>query len=219
MKLPGRKKFLLFSLMLFGPGFLLVMLSKGQQNFNFLETLGEIGHYEFYDLDSNLISSESKEYDIILFTTIQNGCFNAGDIDCNIYPYFIEELFYNEYEKSPKKFEGVKIYSIVTDSLGNAVKPSDLLLEEFSKYDSSFWELLIGDPKQVYGFEKEGLNFASIRNENGTPEFVRMGLLISNSNEIKAIRPLDGEAFVREFNERFRLLIKEKKIKEYNETR
>jgi hypothetical protein len=220
MKLPGRKKFLLFTLMLFGPGLLLIILSKGEQNFNFLKSIGEIGPYQFYDLDSNVISSKTDAYEIVLFTTIQNDCFNNANRSCRIYPYFIDELFYREYKKSPEKYKGVKIYSIVTDNDGNPVAPNPLLIEEFEKYNSEFWELVIGDPRQVYGFSKEGKVFSDVKNEEtGEYEFVRMGVLVTDKNQIKAIRPLDGEAFVREFNERFRLVLKEKKIKEYNENR
>lgn len=219
MSLPGRKKFLLFSLMLFGPGILLFLLSRGQQNFNYLDKIAETNTYQFYDLDSNLITSETNEYEIIIFTTIQNSCFDNTNKICSIYPYFMEEFFYNDYEKAPKKYEGVKIYSIVTDMDGNATAPDSLLIETFQKYNPEYWELLIGDPKQVYGFEKEGQLFTEVTDEEGNLEFMKMGMVVTNSTEIKAIRPLNGEAFARELSERFRMIIKEKDIKEYNEMR
>lgn len=220
MKLLGRRKSILVILMLCGPAVMLILLSKGQQNFVGLESLAKLNGYQFYDLDSNLISDKANDKEVIVFTTIQNTCFDNANKDCSIYPYFIEEFFYRDYFKSPKKYKNVKIYSIVTDKLGNPARPSALLIDAFSKYDRDFWELVVGDPKQVYSFKnKEGIVFSDIKDKDGNFEFIRMGLLVNMQNEIKAIRPLNGEAFVREFNERYRMLIKESTIKKYNESR
>ncbi len=219
MKSPGRKKFLLFALMLFGPGILLFLLSRGKQNFNYLDVLAKTENYRFYDVDSNIVSAETNEYDILIFTTIQNSCFDNTNKECAIYPYFMEQFFYDEFVKAPKKYKGVKIYSIVTDYEGNPVRPDSLLIETFENYDSKFWELLVGDPEQVYGFEKEGKKFTEIKDEEGNLEFVRMGMVVTNSTEIKAIRPLNSEAYTRELSERFRMIIKEKDIEKYNEER
>ena len=221
MKLPGRKKSILFILLLFGPGFLLIMLSRGQQKFSELETLNTLEFYSFFDIDSNIVSSETNDKKVIIFTTIQNSCFDNENIQCSIYPYFIDEFFYREYIKSPDKYKGVQIYSIVTDKDGNSVAPSDLLKEEFArKYDPKFWQLLIGDPKQVYSFKnKEGVIFSDLRDEKNQLRFLKMGLLANDKNEIKAIRPLTKEGFVREFNEKFRMLMKIETVKKYNETR
>ncbi|MCB0477159.1 MAG: hypothetical protein KDC84_03295 [Crocinitomicaceae bacterium] len=220
MSSPGRKKYILFTLMLFGPGILLFVLSRGKQNFNYLEVLGETPNYQLYDLDSNLISPETNEKDVLIFTTIQNSCYDNSDKSCNIYPYFIEQFFYDEFKSSPKKYSRVKIYSIVTDAEGNPVYPDSILIEAFKKYDPNLWTLALGDPKGVYGFEKKGMNFTEIRNEeDGKLEFPRMGMVVSESRKIRAIRPLNSEAFVRELSERFRMVLKEKDIKEYNENR
>lgn len=219
MKLPGRKKIILLTLMLFGPGLLLIILSRGQQKFNYLDTVATIENFKFYDLDSNLITLETNEKEIIIFTTIQSTCFDNKSKECTIYPFYIEELFYREYDKAPKKYDNVKIYSIVTDANGNAVSPDSLLIETFKKYDSNFWELVTGDPKQIYSFEKEGINFSTLKDDEGNLEFPKMAVLMNEKGEIKTIRPINGEAYAKDFNEKFRLLLKEKKIKEYNESK
>ncbi|MEZ4938366.1 MAG: hypothetical protein R2799_12325 [Crocinitomicaceae bacterium] len=220
MDSPGRKKIILFTLMLFGPGILLFVLSRGKQNFNYLEVLGETSEYRFYDLDSNLVSPETNEKEVLIFTTIQNSCFNNSEKSCLIHPYFIEEFFYNDFISSPKKFTRVKIYSIVTDEEGVPVYPDSLLIQAFEKYDHRFWDLVLGDPKQIYGFEKEGIQFTDLRDkESGKLEFPKMGMVVTESKKIRALRPMNSEAFVRELSERFRMILKEKDIKTYNESR
>lgn len=219
MSKPGTKKYILFSLMLFGPGILLFLLSRGKQNFNYLETLGETTEYVFHDLNGNIISGETNEKDVLIFTTIQNTCFDNSNKACIIHPYFIEEFFYNEFVAAPQKYSRVKIYSIVTDEMGNSVKADSILIKAFEKYNPEFWQLIEGDPKQVYGFEKEGKAFTELKDENGNFEYLKMGMIVSGSNQIRAIRPLNSEAFARELSERFRMVLKEKDIQKYNESR
>ncbi|NRA11519.1 MAG: hypothetical protein HRT57_06165, partial [Crocinitomicaceae bacterium] len=77
-KTAGRLKVALSFVLLFGPAFLLVLISTRSctHKFKQLPDLGEVAEYTFTDIDGKKRSFKDFEGEIVLATTLQVSCPN-----------------------------------------------------------------------------------------------------------------------------------------------
>ncbi len=235
----GLKRLGLMILVLLGPGFLIYLFAKTLDN-KFIElpyigkhtiVQGDDGnvdtiHYKLPDFkfelpDGSFITSESTKGQFLVFTTIQNECPDPDN--CGLYMYHIDELFYSKLKKNKDNYNNVKIISVLTDADGNPIQePSEKLLEAMSKLevDTSIWQIVIGEPAQVFGFDYNGKSFmelpaTSTNFEIGSKAFVNSLLLVDRDKHIRGFTGAKRDSDIRNFFDLLKIL---KKV-EFDENR
>ncbi len=235
--MPGLKRLGLMILVLFGPGLLIYIFAKTLNN-KFVE-LPFIGPYEvvknaegefdtihyklpefnFASVDGREISNQTTKDQFLVFTTIQNSCPDT----CGIYLYHFNELFYDKVKKNKDNYNNVKFYSILTDKDGNMLQsPSSKLLEAIAKIeqDTSIWQIVIGDPAQIFSFNYNGADFMSLPStssnyEIGAKAFVNSLLLVDKEKHIRGFTGAKRDSDIRNFFDLLKIL---KKV-EFDENR
>ena len=236
--MPGLKRLGLMILVLFGPGLLIYLFAKTLNNkFIELPYLGpyevverangendtlhyQIPSFKFKTVDGQEVSDRTTKNQFLVFTTIQNSCPDT----CGLYLYHFDELFYKKVKKNKDNYNNVKFYSILTDQNGNSVaSPSSKMLEAVSRIDqdTSIWQIVIGDPAQIFSFEYEpDSNFmqqpATATNyEIGTRAFVNSLLLVDRNKHIRGFTGAKRDSDIRNFFDLLKIL---KKV-EFDENR
>ena len=235
--MPKLKRLGLMILVLFGPGLLIYFFAKTLNNkFIDLPYLGQftveenskgefdtiqyqVPDFEFTSLTGNKITSKSTDKQFLIFTTIQNSCPDT----CGVYLYHFTELFYDKVKKNKDNYNNVKFYSILTDKNGNAIEqPSSKLLEALAvlKQDTSVWEIVTGDPSQVFSFDYNGNNFYELpatesNYEIVTKAFVNSLLLVDRDKHIRGFTGAKRDSDIRNFFDLLKIL---KKV-EFDENR
>jgi len=228
--MPGLKRLGLLILVLFGPGLMIYFFAKNISNkFIQLPYIGEykvvtnsngendtiqyqIPYFEFKTVSGKTVNTNSTSNQFLVFTTIQNSCPDT----CGVYLYHFNELFYDKVQKNKDNYNNVKFYSILTDENGNSIsKPSSKLLEALSllKQDTSVWEIIIGDPKQIYDFDYNGSNFmklpaTSTNFEIGNKAFVNSLLLVDREKHIRGFAGAKRDSDIRNFFDLLKILKK-----------
>lgn len=236
---PGPKRILLFVLLFAVPFGALYFLSKAHHDFGEPPYIGpveyvydddgnvidsqyyQIPDFTFTDLAGNRVDKNTLEGEYIIFTTIQNDCVIADEMPglCSVYPYHIQELLYKEFHKNKPSFGDVTIVSIITDSLGQPVKPTEELRHFFDQFDSEIWKLVEGDPKQVYDFPiSEDSTYTQKRKSGylGNRPYLRTMLLVDKNHHIRGFFGGKTQAEIREFKDRLRVLKKVDKTTKEN---
>ena len=235
--MPGLKRLGLMILVLFGPGLLIYFFAKTLSN-KFVE-LPYIGQYSlekdsngkidtiqyqvpdfsFTNIHGAKITSATTENQFLIFTTLQNSCPDT----CGVYLYHFNELFYEKVKKNKDNYNNVKFYSILTDQDGHAIsKPSSKLLEALAvlEQDTSVWQIIIGDPSQVFSFDYNGKNFMELpatksNFEIGSKAFVSALVLVDRKKHIRGFTGAKRDSDIRNFFDLLKIL---KKV-EFDENR
>lgn len=200
-------------LVVFGPALILVLISVGfcKHNFKELPVFGKLDSYEFTKPNGEKITDKTQEGKITLFTTIQTTCPQKCAINI---PKF-NLVLYEDYRKNQKKLGNVDIISIVTDENGNPVEDMDELMYTLDDiildFDPSIWNIVSGDPKQVYDIESNGVNLYTTTSDSAFAgkSFLEIMLIVDKKNQLRLVRRGAEEGHIRDFKNHVSLLIKE----------
>lgn len=209
----GLLKPLLMVVLVFGPALFLIMISLGQceHKFQTLPEYGDIGEYEFTNSEGDIISNETQKDKITLFTTIQTSCPEQCAIDIAKFNL----LLYQDYRKNQKNMGHVKFVSIVTDSKGNPVNNLDEIIftlnDIIQGFDPSIWNVVTGDPKQVYDIENNDINLYSATSDSSFAEkpYLETMLIVDKQNQLRLVRRGNQEGLIRDFKQHVALLQKQ----------
>lgn len=186
-------------------------MGKCEHNFQELPVYAEMPEYEFIGADGKIINNQTQEGKITLFTTVQTSCPQHCAID--IFKFNLQ--IYQDFRKSQKRFGHVEIISIVTDKEGNPVENLDEMLfimnDMIEGYDSTIWNLAIGDPKQIYDIENNGVNLYSTSGDAsyaGKSHLETM-LIVDKQNQLRLVRRGTQEGLIRDFKQHVSLLDKQ----------
>lgn len=209
--------------LVFGPALFLIFISVSQceHKFQTLPEYGDIGEYEFTNSEGDIISDYTQKDKITLFTTIQTSCPEQCAIDLAKFNL----LLYQDYRKNQKKLGHVKFVSIVTDSEGKPVKNLDEIVYTLNDiiqgFDPSIWNIVTGDPKQVYDIENNDVNLYNATSDSAFAKkpYLETMLIVDKKNQLRLVRRGNQEGLIRDFKQHVALLQKqydkaEKKEKE-----
>ncbi|MCO5267782.1 MAG: SCO family protein [Brumimicrobium sp.] len=212
----GKKKSILMILLAFGPAILLFLVSLGKcsNNYQQLPVFSEIPSYKFIGANGKEITEKTQAGYITIFTTIQVSCPTSCAIDL----FKFNMGLYQEYRKDQKEFKDVKILSIVTDEQGNPVDNIDEIIYTLSDmvvgYDSTIWNLVTGDPAQVYNVENDkGVNLYMQENQEAFAQkpYLSVLLLADKKNQLRYVGLGNQEGYIRDFKQHIALLRQEYK--------
>lgn len=217
-KTAGRVKVGLAFLLLFGPAFLLILISMRscEHKFETLPDYGEASAYSFVDIHGKKRTSKEFKGEIILVTTIQPTCPN----DCAVSLSNLKLQIF----KILKSKKGIRIISFVTDSDGNPIgdltETRKMIEDQVPEYDPKVWILAQGDPKQVYNLEKGGRNLLDEMKKDGVNKgsYHELMLLLDKENHLRMIRSGREEGMIRQMKQHIALLKKEYDQKKHDET-
>lgn len=200
-------------LVVFGPALILVLISLGycRHNFKELPVFGKLDSYEFTKPNGEKITNKTQEGKVTLFTTIQTTC----PQNCAINLPKFNLVIYDDYRKNQKKLGNVDIVSIVTDEHGNPVENLDELMYTLDDiildFDPSIWNIVSGDPKQVYDIESNGINLSSATTDSAYAgkSFLETMLLVDKKNQLRLVRRGTKEGLIRDLKDHVSLLMKQ----------
>jgi cytochrome oxidase Cu insertion factor (SCO1/SenC/PrrC family) len=211
-KKAGRSSVWILALLLFGPALIIIVFSKGCTNhFQKLDSYGNIGTFELTTFEGEKITEQDLKGHITIFTTIQNTCPDSCGIDL----WFIKEQLFKRIYTNAKKMKNVRIISVVTDLEGNGVPIDEVLMmrlkDVVKDYDSKYWKIVEGNPKDVYDFTHNDINVYEQTDEQflGGRMFLESLLLIDEDGDLRFVRYGKSESMVRDFHDGFTLLKKE----------
>jgi cytochrome oxidase Cu insertion factor (SCO1/SenC/PrrC family) len=211
-KKAGRSSVWILALLLFGPALIIIVFSKGCTNhFQKLDSYGNIGTFELTTFEGEKITEQDLKGHITIFTTIQNTCPDSCGIDL----WFIKEQLFKRIYTNAKKMKNVRIISVVTDIEGNGVPIDEVLMmrlkDVVKDYDSKYWKIVEGNPKDVYDFIHNDINVYEQTDEQflGGRMFLESLLLIDEDGDLRFVRYGKSESMVRDFHDGFTLLKKE----------
>lgn len=184
-----------------------------ENRFEPLPVFTEMPAYEFIDLNGDTINNISQEGKITLFTTLQTSC----PKDCAIDLFNFNLQVYQDFRKNQHILKDVQIISIVTDKEGNPLDGSVLdslqkvayILEDMMvQYNSDIWNLVAGDPKQIYDIESNGHNIyeAKVDSTYAGRYYLETMLLIDKKNQLRLIGRGHKEGYIRDFKQHISLL-------------
>lgn|SRR5690554_971677 len=197
----------------FGPAAFLILIttSKCEHNFQELPIYSELGEYKFIGANGKVISNKTQEGKITLFTTVQTSC----PQNCAIDLFKFNLQIYQDYRKNQKKLGHIDIISIVTDKEGNPVQDLDGMLfimnDMIEGYDPSIWNIVTGDPKQVYDIENNGVNLFTTVSDSAYAgkSFLETMLIVDKQNQLRLVRRGNQEGLIRDFKQHVSLLDKQ----------
>lgn len=209
----GRLKPLLMVVLVFGPALFLIFISlnKCEHKFQTLPKYGDIGEYEFTNSEGDIISNHTQKDKVTLFTTIQTTCPEQCAIDLAKFNL----LIYQDYRKNQKNLGHVKFVSIVTDAEGNPVKNLDEIVYTLNDiiqgFDPSIWNIVTGDPKQVYDIENNDVNLYDAKSDSAFAKkpYLETMLIVDKQNQLRLVRRGDQEGLIRDFKQHVALLQKQ----------
>ncbi|MEX1192495.1 MAG: SCO family protein [Brumimicrobium sp.] len=199
--------------LVFGPALFLILISvnKCEHKFQELSSYGSLGEYEFVNSEGKTINHKTQKDKITLFTTIQTSC----PEECAIALAKFNLLLYQDYRKNQKNLGHVKFVSIVTDEEGNPVDNLDRIVytlnDMIQGFDPKIWNIVTGDPKQVYDIESNGINLYEQKTDTafaGKP-YLETLLLVDKDNELRLVRRGNQEGYIRDFKQHVALLQKQ----------
>lgn len=203
-------KKLLLILVAFGPGTFIFLMAVGkcENQYQELPVFAEMPAYEFVGVDGNIINNETQKGRVTIFTTLQTSC----PQNCAIDFYKFNLLVYQHYRKNQRKLDYVDIISIVTDEKGNPVENisevSFMIDDLITGYDSTLWNVVSGDPKQIYDIESNGINLYNMKVDSafGGKAFLETMLIVDKQNKLRLVRRGDSEGMIRDFKQHVSLL-------------
>lgn len=210
-KKPGFRKWIILTLVLFGPGILLVLLSKGKQQIQPLPVMAPMNEFMLETQDGEILTLESLKGKITVVSTIQPTCPDTCGLHLNQASELIYEAIYNNREKH----KDVQVISIATDTKGNPVKDFERINFALNKYvrnyDNNIWKVCTGNPEDFYDVEINGNVLYDQLSETslGGKLYLNSLVLIDKEGNIRSVRLANGEAQVRDFSGEMRGLIGE----------
>lgn len=210
-KKPGFRKWIILTLVLFGPGILLIILSKGKQQIQPLPVMAAMNDFVLESQDGEILTLESLKGKITVVTTIQPTCPDTCGIQLNQASELIYEAIFNNREKH----KDVQVISIATDTEGNPVKEYDEINFALKKYvrnfDPTIWKVCTGEPSDFYDVKINGnILFNQIsKTSMGDKLYLNSLVLIDKEGNVRSVRLANGEAQVRDFSGEMRGLIGE----------
>jgi protein SCO1/2 len=213
-KSAGRIKVALGFALVFGPAFLLVVISlvsakSCNHKFTELPDLGPVAEYTFTDVNGKELSFKDFEGEIVLITTLQTTCPNDCAISLVNLNLQVFQLAKNIEDK------GVKIISFVTDNEGNPVTDlgpiQDMLKDKINEFDPEIWILAAGSAKDVYDLKHEDRQLLDEQGEEfyAGQSYLETMLLIDKSNHLRMIRAGTKEKYIRDMKQHIALLQKQ----------
>jgi len=212
-KTAGRLKVTLAFLLLFGPAFLLILISSRgcEHKFKTLDDFGKAINYTIVDARGKHFSYKNFEGEIVLVTTIQQTCPDS----CAISFWHLDQAIYQHIRKNKhKKMKQVKIISFATDGKGEPLKDlsviQQMLYDKVAGYDPNLWILAKGDAVKMYNFER---NNESLLKEGdayfGGQAFQELMLLLDKKNHLRMVLSGTSEGMIRRMKEHIALLQKQ----------
>lgn len=201
---------LLVVLVAFGPGTVIFLMAIGkcENKYQSLPIYGQMPEYEFTGADGKIINNKTQEGKITLFTTIQTSC----PQNCAIDLFKFNLLVFQDYKKNQNKLGYIKIVSIVTDENGDPVNNIDELLytlnDMIDGYDSTIWNIVTGDPKQIYDIENNDINLYTTTTDSSFAgkSYLETMLLVDKHNQLRLVRRGNKEGYIRDFKQNVSLL-------------
>ncbi|RFC55626.1 hypothetical protein DXU93_01455 [Brumimicrobium aurantiacum] len=197
----------------FGPAAILILITMGkcEHNFTTLPIYSDMPEYEFIGADGKVINNATQEGKITLFTTLQTSC----PQECAIDLFQFNLGLYQDYRKNQKSLSHVEIVSVVTDEKGNPVDNIDELLftmnDMIEGYDSTIWNLVTGDPKQIYDIENNGINLYTVESDSAFAgkSYLETMLIVDKQNRLRLVRRGHKEGLIRDYKQHVALLQKQ----------
>jgi hypothetical protein len=212
-KSAGRIKVLFAFLLLFGPAFLLILIStRGcEHRFKQLDDFGAAVNYQFTDARGKHYTAKDFEGDIVIITTIQETCPDS----CSISFWHVDQMIYQHIRKnSRKKMKQVRLISFATDGLGKPIKNlaviEQALRDQVEEYDPNVWILASGDVREIYDFEHNGERLLKEGDQYfGGQAFQELMLLLDKKNHLRMVLSGKTEGMIRRMKEHIALLQKQ----------
>lgn len=206
-------KKLLVATLVFGPASLMVLFTMGKCNNRFVELpkFGQMPQYEFTGANGKVVNNETQKGKLTIFMTLQTSC----PEDCAIDLFRFNLLVYQFYRKNHKQLKYVNLVSIVTDKDGNPVDNLNEILftlnDMVQGYDSTIWNVVTGDPKQIYNIENNGVNLYEAKSDSAFAGklYLEIMLLVDQHNELRFVRRGNSEGLIRDFEQHVSLLQKQ----------
>ncbi|MEN9302505.1 MAG: hypothetical protein RL264_934 [Bacteroidota bacterium] len=214
--LAGRGKVIIAFLLVFGPAFLLILIStRGcSHKFKELSNYGVIKDVEItLHPQSRKVRLSEFKGDILLITTLQKTC----PTDCAVSFWHIDQMHFQHIRKNKnKKLKRVRIISFVTDGKGNPASVEDVktlsqaLYDNVEEYDPEIWILATGDVKAVYNIQHNDQTLLQKGNKfYGGEAFQELILLLDKERNLRMVLPGNEEGLVRKMREHVALLQKQ----------
>lgn len=199
-------------LLLFGPAFLLILISgrKCEHKFKQLEDYGQVPTFSFTDISGKKYTNKDFIGQITVISTIQPTCPDSCAIDL----WQVDQQIYQLLAQNKTKLRHIKLISFVTDGLGN---PSNrlqdvqfTLKDRVQNYDPSIWMLANGDARAAYDLKSNGTSLLHKGKEfYGGEAFQELLLLIDKKGHLRMVLSGKSEAMVRTMKQHIALLEKE----------
>ena len=209
---------LLALLLLFGPAFLLILIStRGcEHKFKELDDYGKVPSYSFVDINGKKYTEASFKNKIVIFTTLQPSCPDS----CAISTWQLDQQLFRLIRTNEKKLGNVKIVSFVTDGKGN---PSDklqvlesTLRDQVEGYDPNIWILANGNAREAYNIESNGKSLLQKGDQYfGGEAFQELMMLSDKNNHLRMVLNGKTESMVRTMKQHLLLLIKQYDLEDY----
>lgn len=203
------------AIIIFGPAIILVAFSLGhcENVYERLPVFGKVPHYSFVGANGDTINNTTQKGRITVFTTLQQ----TAPIDCAMDLFSFNMKIYQPYRKSRGKFKDIDLISILTDKNGTPLNNNNEILftlnDVVRDYDSTIWNVAIGDPKQVYNIENNGVNLYTATSDSvyGGKMFLETMLLVDKKGRVRYVGRCDKEGYIRDFEQHVALLQQEYK--------
>lgn len=186
-------------------------MGKCNNQYEELPHFGQMPQYEFTGANGQIVNNASQKEKLTIFTTIQTSC----PQECAIELFRFNMLVFQFYKKNQKQLKYVDIVSVVTDEKGNPVDDLDGILftlnDMVQGYDSTIWNVVTGDPKQIYDVENNGVNLYTTESDSSFADklYLEILLLVDQNNELRFVRRGNTEGLIRDFEQHVSLLQKQ----------
>lgn len=186
-------------------------MGKCNNKYEVLPSFGQMPQYEFTGADGKIVNNETQKGKLTIFTTLQTSC----PQNCAIELFKFNLQIFQFYKKNRKQLGYVDIVSVVTDKDGNPVDDLDGILftlnDMVQGYDSTIWNVVTGDPKQIYDIENNGLNLYEAKSDTAYAGkiYLEILLLVDQHNELRFVRRGNSEGLIRDFEQHVSLLQKQ----------
>jgi hypothetical protein len=203
---------LLALLLLFGPAFLLIVIStRGcEHKFKELDDYGPVPAYSFTDKSGKTYTNASFRDKIVIFTTLQASCPDS----CAISTWQVDQQIYQMLRTNKKRLGHVKLVSFVTDGNGNPLNKTydvtQMLYDQVNGYDPDIWMIANGNARELYNMQNNGKSLLQQGPQYfGGEAFQELMLLVDKSNHLRMVLSGKTESMVRTMKQHLALLDKE----------
>lgn len=208
----GRMKVVFVFLLLFGPAFILVLISTRSCEHKFLELddYGSAPHYKLITAQGDTLTQATFKDKIVLIFNIQSTC----PEDCAISFWHLDQMIYQHIRKNKKKLGHVKLISFVVDETGRPLEDlsevQKMLQDKVEAFDPDIWHLVKGDNTSLFDFEHNNQELLQSGDEYfGGNSMNELMLLIDKENHLRMVINGKTEGMVRRMRDYLALLQKQ----------